>query len=282
MILVSLLAAPTPMEKEHFAHQPHSPPPSGREHLPGQGSSRVPRTEFSNISYYNCFPNCVTQYWVTSWIGSVIRLNLVSGFQGPKEVAGTREVCSQRMSKMADPELPPLRSTPKSQLPAGLLTNKVRTCQERLSITKHKRGTTRSQVGGADLGCDQVPHPPRWETNKLENDHHAEVLLSYIGEELATHSSVLSWRIPGMGEPGELPSMGSHRVRHNWSDLAAAAAEILQQELVLSCMSGSPALESCPSKMSPQSIWLWRPAGLKFGSPMGPEWGKGCEQRLHS
>ena len=30
-----------------------------------------------------------------------------------------------------------------------------------------------------------------------------------------THSSVLAWRIPGMGEPGELPSMGSHRVRHN-------------------------------------------------------------------
>ena len=41
---------------------------------------------------------------------------------------------------------------------------------------------------------------------------------------LATHSSVLAWRIPGMGEPGGLPSMGSHRVGHDWSDLAAAAA----------------------------------------------------------
>ena len=41
---------------------------------------------------------------------------------------------------------------------------------------------------------------------------------------MATHSSVLAWRIPGMGEPGGLPSMGSHRVGHNWSDLAAAAA----------------------------------------------------------
>ena len=38
-----------------------------------------------------------------------------------------------------------------------------------------------------------------------------------------THSSVLAWRIPGMGEPGGLPSMGSHRVRHDRSDLAAAA-----------------------------------------------------------
>ena len=42
-------------------------------------------------------------------------------------------------------------------------------------------------------------------------------------EEMATHSSVLAWRIPGMGEHGGLPSMGSHRVGHNWSDLAAAA-----------------------------------------------------------
>ena len=40
---------------------------------------------------------------------------------------------------------------------------------------------------------------------------------------MATHSSVLAWRIPGMGEPGGLPSMGSHRVRHDWSDLTAAA-----------------------------------------------------------
>ena len=40
---------------------------------------------------------------------------------------------------------------------------------------------------------------------------------------MATRSSVLAWRIPGMGEPGGLPSMGSHRVGHDWSDLAAAA-----------------------------------------------------------
>ena len=44
-----------------------------------------------------------------------------------------------------------------------------------------------------------------------------------LEKEMATHSSVLAWRIPGTGEPGELPSMGSHRVRHDRSDLAAAA-----------------------------------------------------------
>ena len=43
-----------------------------------------------------------------------------------------------------------------------------------------------------------------------------------LEKEMATHSSTLAWRIPGMGEPGWLPSMGSHRVRHHWSDLAAA------------------------------------------------------------
>ena len=41
-------------------------------------------------------------------------------------------------------------------------------------------------------------------------------------KEMATHSSVLAWRIPGMAEPGGLRSMGSHRVGHDWSNLAAA------------------------------------------------------------
>ena len=40
-------------------------------------------------------------------------------------------------------------------------------------------------------------------------------LKSSMEKEMATHSSVLAWRIPGMGEPGGLPSMGSHRVGHD-------------------------------------------------------------------
>ena len=48
---------------------------------------------------------------------------------------------------------------------------------------------------------------------------------------MATHSSVLAWRIPGTGEPGGLPSVGSHRVEHNWSDLAAAAATATESML---------------------------------------------------
>ena len=44
-----------------------------------------------------------------------------------------------------------------------------------------------------------------------------------LEKEMATHSSVLALRIPGTGEPDGLPPMGSHRVGHDWSDLAAAA-----------------------------------------------------------
>ena len=47
-----------------------------------------------------------------------------------------------------------------------------------------------------------------------------------LEKEMATHSSVLAWRIPGTGEPGGLPSMGLPRVGHDWSDLAAAAAAV--------------------------------------------------------
>ena len=50
-----------------------------------------------------------------------------------------------------------------------------------------------------------------------------------LEKEMATHSSVLAWRIPGTGEPGGLPSMGSPRVGHDWSDLAAAAAILLDK-----------------------------------------------------
>ena len=49
-----------------------------------------------------------------------------------------------------------------------------------------------------------------------------------LEKEMATHSSILAWRIPGTGEPGGLPSLGSHRVGHDLSDLAAAAAKRLR------------------------------------------------------
>ena len=60
-----------------------------------------------------------------------------------------------------------------------------------------------------------------------------------LEKEMATYSSVLAWRIPGTGEPGGLPSMGSHRVGHDSSDLAAAALHWQEGSLTLSHQ-GSP------------------------------------------
>ena len=58
-----------------------------------------------------------------------------------------------------------------------------------------------------------------------------------LEKEMATYSTVLAWRIPGTGEPRGLPSTGSHRVGHDWSDLAAAAAAAAADE-VFSCLLG--------------------------------------------
>ena len=54
-----------------------------------------------------------------------------------------------------------------------------------------------------------------------------------LEKEMATHSSVLAWRIPGTGEPGGLPSMGSHRVGHDCSDLEA----VMQSHSVMKLVS---------------------------------------------
>ena len=61
---------------------------------------------------------------------------------------------------------------------------------------------------------------------------------------MATHSSILAWRIPGTGEPVGLPSMGLHRVGHDWSDLAAAAVS--------------------PDSMSPAPLWVSSPGLLRY------------------
>ena len=51
-----------------------------------------------------------------------------------------------------------------------------------------------------------------------------------LEKEMAIHSSVLAWRVPGMGEPGGRPSIGLHRVKHDWSNLAAAASRGSSQQ----------------------------------------------------
>ena len=75
----------------------------------------------------------------------------------------------------------------------------------------------RSLVGYSPWGLEEL------DTTERLNFH----FTSCIGEGNGTHSSILAWRIPGTEEPGGLLSMGSHRVGHDWSDLAAAAQQNL-------------------------------------------------------
>ena len=73
----------------------------------------------------------------------------------------------------------------------------------------------RSLVGCSPWGCKESDT-----TERLHFHFHA------LEKKMATHSSVLAWRIPGMGEPGGLPSMGLPRVGHDWSDWASKQAII--------------------------------------------------------
>jgi len=74
---------------------------------------------------------------------------------------------------------------------------------------------------------------------------------------MAAHSSVLAWRIPGTGEPGGLPSMGSHKVGHDWSDLAAAAAAVLLQKFSCNCCDPVP----------PEREGRWLAQARRLGCP---------------
>ena len=69
-----------------------------------------------------------------------------------------------------------------------------------------------------------VGHSP-WGLKELDTTEqlHFHFHFHALEKEMATHSTVFAWRITGTGEPGGLPSMGLHRVGHDWSDLAAAA-----------------------------------------------------------
>ena len=91
-----------------------------------------------------------------------------------------------------------------------------------------------------------------------------------LEKEMATHSSVLAWRIPGTGEPGGLPSMGSHRVRHNWSDLAAAYINyktpppsssispfLKQPSLSVKALLGRPNAPSAPASLDCRDSLPW-------------------------
>ena len=82
----------------------------------------------------------------------------------------------------------------------------------------HPSSTLAWKIPGSPQSMESLRVGHDWATSLSLFSFHA------LKKEMATHSSVLAWRIPGTTEPGGLQSMGSHRVGHDWSDLAAAAA----------------------------------------------------------
>ena len=95
---------------------------------------------------------------------------------------------------------------------------------------------------------------------------------------MATHSSVLAWRIPGAGDPGGLPSMGSHRVGRDWTALTAAAAAAGLESVIprnQHCLRAPPASDD--SKAAHQ--WLRSTAvlpGSRFQVASAALWLLGC------
>ena len=96
-------------------------------------------------------------------------------------------------------------------------------------------------LGHAFLSLQQCYSSKKWKTYKLVFRVLIQKVLSMIHWFIwSLASSVLAWRIPGMEEPSGLPSMGPHRVGHDWSDLAAAAGKNRHAEEQLSPCATSP------------------------------------------
>ena len=82
-----------------------------------------------------------------------------------------------------------------------------------------------------------------------------------LEKEMATHSSVLAWRIPGTGEAGGLLSMGSHRVGHDWSDLAAAETNTTCKSTIFQLKKGNRKkrdIEGIAKKWDDKMIGGWK------------------------
>ena len=100
--------------------------------------------------------------------------------------------------------------------------------------------------------------------------------LPKLEKEMATHSSILAWRIPRTAEPGGLPSMGSHRVGHDWRDLAAAAASCQQGKNLIAFKSQKSIkwlmfLSLCLLSHYIDRIFFFLEAVIKAGGEVGLE-----------
>ena len=99
-----------------------------------------------------------------------------------------------------------------------------------------------------------------------------------LEKEIATHSSILAWRIPGTEEPGGLPSMRLHRVGHDWSDLAAAAAAGQSEcrSIFEAGKLGQSCFQTSVTPRKPRLRWCFHPS-----RPLLPPCGQKAAHSLH-
>ena len=150
------------------------------------------------------------------------------------------------------------------------------------------RGSLRDHSGHYQSTWVVSPNPQPSQENASGSCHAAirvgmpdERIFAILGlpkleKEMATHSSILAWRIPGMAEPGGLPSMRSHRVGHDWSDLAAAAASCQQGKNLIALKSQKSIkslmfLSLCLLSHYVDRIFFFLEAVIKAGGEVGLE-----------
>ena len=102
-----------------------------------------------------------------------------------------------------------------------------------------------------------------------------------LEKDMVTHSSVLAWRIPGTGEPGGLPSVGSHRVGDDWSDLAAAAAVHWDAPWKLTSQSAITRSEAEIPCTHERHTWWFQSPNSKQGTSF-PETNQACSLLTHN
>ena len=103
----------------------------------------------------------------------------------------------------------------------------------------------------------------------------AKACMHALEKQMATHSSILAWRIPGMEELGGLPSTGLNRVRHDWIDLASAAAATISW--INTQWQGAKSWGKCKIRSRSRSCQLFSPQNLTsiWGVSMPPHYSYG-------
>ena len=116
---------------------------------------------------------------------------------------------------------------PFSRAPQSSLDSRTSACLQLNGAFRRVLGTRRRQWHPTPVLLPGKSHGQRslvgwspWGHEELDTTERLHFHFHALEKEMATHSSVLAWRIPGTGQPGGLSSMGSHRVGH---DLAAGA-----------------------------------------------------------